>query len=218
MSEIVTPNANVETISPKINIENISINSIPEMSKLSKDYKFWGRFNQILVIIGGVFSLPFGALAIVGGVKLNKSLEIVNEVHNDAKSNEFVESVKEFHKWAVINFIVAFCLGILIGIAFGAIFFGTIMAAISAEKKNPGYKSSSSLDYMMPNTDSRLDSKSEIEKALSPNETTNKTSTPFNISTEDGSMTMDANGNMKIVDKDGKVTTVNVDGTMGTEK
>ncbi len=219
MSEIITPIS--ESVSSIKNLETPTINSTSEISKLSKDYKFWARFNQVLVIIGGVFSLPIGALAIVGAVKLNKSIEIVDEVNKDSKSQEFVESVKEFHKWMIINVIVALCVGILVGIAFGALFFGVIMAAINEEKKNPGLRSGTSMDYKMPNqeTSPRLDSKSEVEKALGEKIIPNtKTSTPFNISTEDGTMTMDANGNMKIVDKEGKVTTINSDGTMGTEK
>jgi hypothetical protein len=216
MSDIITPNfdtevttVTTETISsPEVKIVNNNPNL--EMSKLSKDYKFWARFNQVLVIIGGVFSLPVGALAIIGAVKFNKSIETVNEVSQDSKTQDFVESVKELQKWSVINFIVALVLGIIFGIAFGALIFAAIAGSINNDKRNP--MGNPNLNYNRP-------SRSEFgSKTNSSNSNSDSVKKQFNISTDEGSMVMDGNGNMKVTDKDGKVTTVNVDGTMGTEK
>lgn len=214
MSEITTPNIDTEV--SKVTTETINTpefkvinnNSGVEISKLSKDYKFWARFNQVMIIIGGVFSLPVGALAIVGAVKFNKSIEIVDETSKDAKTQEFIESVKDLQKWSVINIFGACIFGIFIGIAFGALIFGLIMTGVNSSTKNQMVYPSSSDNYNPYNPE--IGSKPEATKYDS-----ESTSKPFNISTDEGSMTMDAEGNMKITDKDGKVTTVNMDGTMG---
>ncbi len=222
MSEIITPSITEETP-----IVTTNFNPIPEISKLSKDYKFWTRFNQILVIIGGVFSLPIGALAIIGAFKLNKSIEIVDEVNKDAKSQEFVESIKEFHKWIVINFIAAMSLGLLIGIVFGAFFFSLFMAAINKEKKvgrpnslNPSYNYKKPSDRICNGPCPLTGNSADLNKNLFNDSTDlkNEMRMPVNINTEDASVSMDEKGNMKMVDKDGKVTTVNVDGTIVTDK
>jgi hypothetical protein len=219
MSDIITPKVvdtevttvTTETITnPEVKMVNNDSNL--EISKLSKDYKFWARFNQILVIIGGVFSLPVGALAIIGAVKFNKSIEIVDETSKDSKTQEFVESVKEFQKWSVISVFGAWIFGIVIGLAFGALIFGTIMAGIDAEKRNPMRNQNLNSSYGSQKSES-----SSITNSVNPNNALSTTK-PFNISTDEGSVVMDAEGNMKMIDKDGKVTTVNMDGTMGTEK
>jgi hypothetical protein len=221
MSEIITPNVDTEVSkvtnqtasTPELKIINSDSNL--EISKLSKDYKFWARFNQVLIIIGGVFSLPVGALAIVGAVKFNKSIEIVDETSKDAKTQEFIESVKDLQKWSVINIFGAWIFGIFIGIAFGAIIFATITAGINSDKKFeksfPSSNSNFDTGYRSKNSDyeSKTDSMNKV------NDSTGKA---FNISTEEGTVTMDKEGNMKVVDKDGKVTSVNIDGTMSTDE
>jgi hypothetical protein len=219
MSEIITPNVETEVTkvtteainNPEIKIANNDSNL--EISKLSKDYKFWARFNQVLVIIGGVFSLPVGALAIVGAVKFNKSIEIVDETSKDSKTKEFVESVKEFQKWSVINIFGAWVFGIIIGIAFGAVIFAAIAGGINSEKtrEKPFPNSNFDTGYKTKNFD--YETKSDPTNIAN-----DPTSKAFNISTEEGTVTMDKDGNMKMVDRDGKVTSVNVDGTMSTDE
>jgi hypothetical protein len=220
MSDIIIPKVvdtevttvTTETITnPEVKMVNSDSSNL-EISKLSKDYKFWARFNQILVIIGGVFSLPVGALAIIGAVKFNKSIEIVDETSKETKTQEFVESVKEFQKWSVISVFGAWVFGIVIGLAFGALIFGTIMTSIDAEKRNPMRNQNLNSSY-----GSQKSEFSSIANSVAPN-TNLSTTKQFNISTDEGSMVIDADGNMKVIDKDGKVTTVNMDGTMGTEK
>jgi hypothetical protein len=196
-----------------VSTTEVSMNQKPEVKDLSSQYKFWGRFNQILVGIGGVFSVPFGIPAIVAAVKLNKSIENVDEVSKDQSSQDFVESVKEFHKWVAINFIVILISTFLIGILVGGIIFAAFAGLVN-EGKNKGsinFDDKSSMEYKKPKSErNTLPADPENISADKIN--------PFNINTEEGSMSMDKDGNMKIIDKDGKVTTVNIDGTMGTEK
>jgi hypothetical protein len=206
-----------EDISTNLTTE-VSMNQKTEMSNFSSQYKFWGRFNQILVGIGGVFSVPFGIPAIVAAVKLNKSIENVDEVSKDSSSQEFVESVKDFHKWLAINFIVILISTFLIGILVGGLIFATFAGIVNEGKKGGSidFDDNASMEYKKPKSNRASENKNIL--STDPKNINTDKINPFNINTEEGSMSLDKDGNMKIIDKDGKVTTVNIDGTLGSEK
>jgi hypothetical protein len=102
----------------------ITTNSTSNQTSINKKYAFWARFNQVLAIIQGVFALPIGVLFIIAGAKLNKSIEIANNLDTAEESEikslsqNLIESVKSFHQFMVIGFLASIVFGILLGIAF----------------------------------------------------------------------------------------------------
>lgn len=203
-----TSSATQKVVNSELKISNGDSNV--ESSKLTKDYKFWARFNQVLVIIGGAFSLPFGASAIVAGIQLNKSIENVDNISKDAQTNNFVESVKSFHKWMVINVIVGICLGVLIGILFGALIFSAIMGGVRGDNLNSKFDN--------PSISITNKNRPVVDTPSNNQKDSTSYNKGFNVSNEEGSMVMDKDGNMKITNKDGKITSINIDGTTSTEK
>jgi hypothetical protein len=182
---------------PNLNQDNLVSN------KTTKSFKTWARVDQILNIISGVFSFPFGIPGIVAGIKLNKAIENVETVSQDKATQEFVESVKEFHKWAVIKVITMFVATLLIGVLFGALFASGFFAAMNEAKSQKLQTYPSNTYQANPATDLRT----TVDNS---NQAIDSTTTkPFSMQTEEGNVTMDASGNMIITDKDGKVTTMN---------
>jgi hypothetical protein len=97
-------------------------------SSINKKYAFWARFNQVLSIIQGVFALPIGVLFIIAGAKLNKSIEIANNLDTAEESEikplsqNLIESVKSFHQFMVIGFLSSIVFGIILGIVLAGFF------------------------------------------------------------------------------------------------
>jgi hypothetical protein len=107
----------------------------------NKSYAFWARFNQILVIVQGIFTLPIGVIFIIASAKLNNSIEIANrlDLAQDSEirqqSQELINSVKGYHKYMSIGVLATMIIGILFGIMF-VLFFLSILNQLEASVKN----------------------------------------------------------------------------------
>lgn len=183
-------------------------------------------FGLGLIYIGLGILYIFVSLNIYRASDAAKSLisspDLTQDDYN-TKSMKIINETRKFFKMLNIIIIVGLALSIISGIVF-AFMIPSIIKQFETSSKSFGVEN---VDGKMQKN--KFDSNTKTicgdencpltENSISNSKNrTDKKTNPFNVSTDDGSMTVDDKGNMKITDKDGKVTTITSDGVLSSDE